>query len=179
LVTGISQAEVERARLLEPRCSVTLSGWEVIIPVDSGKVAAIIRNLLDNALHAAGPGGGIVVALKVEGDQAVLYVADSCPGVPAADWERIFERLIRLDDTRSTDSGGSGLGLAIARGYARAHGGELTCAEPDAAPPCRHRQPYRRSLPPEPSHPPAGPALSTTRQSAREPFICCGIYGSK
>jgi len=66
-VTGISQAEVDRARLLEPRCSVTLSGWQVIIPVDSGKVAAIIRNLLDNALHAAGPGGGILVALKVEG----------------------------------------------------------------------------------------------------------------
>ena len=170
-MTGISQAEVDRARLLEPRCSVTLSGWQVIIPVDSGKVAAIIRNLLDNALHAAGPGGGILVALKVEGGQAVPYVADSCPGVPAADWERIFERLIRLDDTRSTDSGGSGLGLDIARGYARAHGGELTCAEPDAAPPCRHRQPYRRSLPPSlPIHP-AGPALSPTRQSAREPFM--------
>ena len=132
-MTGISQAEVDRARLLEPRCSVTLSGWQVIIPVDSGKVAAIIRNLLDNALHAAGPGGGILVALKVEGGQAVPYVADSCPGVPAADWERIFERLIRLDDTRSTDSGGSGLGLAIARGYARGQGGELTCAEPNAA----------------------------------------------
>src|SRR5215212_8116427 len=57
------------------------------------------------------------------------------------------------------------------RGYARAHGGELTCAEPDAAPPCRHRQPYRRSLPPSlPIHP-AGPALSPTRQSAREPFM--------
>jgi two-component system, OmpR family, sensor kinase len=132
-VTAIAQTEADRARLLEPMCSVTLSGQEVIIPADAGKVAAIIRNLLDNALHAAGPGGAIAVASAVEGDQAVLYVADSGPGVPAADRERIFERLIRLDDSRSTDSGGSGLGLAIARGYARAHGGELTCAEPDAA----------------------------------------------
>jgi two-component system OmpR family sensor kinase len=130
-VTAIAQAEVERARLLEPMSSITLSGPEVIIAADAAKVAAIIRNLVDNALRAAGPGGAIAVASAVEGDQAVLYVADSGPGVPAADRERIFERLIRLDDSRSTDSGGSGLGLAIARGYARAHGGELTCAEPN------------------------------------------------
>ena len=52
------------------------------------------------------------------------------PGVPPADRERIFERLVRLDDGRSADSGGSGLGLAIARGYARAHGGDLVCADP-------------------------------------------------
>ncbi len=43
---------------------------------------------------------------------------------------RIFERLVRLDASRASDSGGSGLGLAIARGYARAHGGDLTCEDP-------------------------------------------------
>ena len=166
-VTGIAQAEVDRARLLEPRCSVTLSGPDVIIPADPGKVAAIIRNLLDNALHAAGPGGAIAVALKVEADQAVLYVADSGPGVPAADRERIFERLIRLDDSRSTDSGGSGLGLAIARGYARVHGGELTCAEPDAAllagTGSRTGAVFRLSLP---IHPPDQPSAQPTNPPA-------------
>jgi two-component system, OmpR family, sensor kinase len=132
-VTAIAQSEVERARLTAPMSSITLSGPEVIIPADPAKVAAILRNLLDNALRAAGPDGAVAVVSAVEGDQAVLYVADSGPGVPAADRERIFERLIRLDHARSTDSGGSGLGLAIARGYARAHDGELTCTEPNPA----------------------------------------------
>jgi signal transduction histidine kinase len=63
---------------------------------------------------------------------ARVRVADSGPGVPAEDRERIFDRLVRLDDARSHDSreggrGGAGLGLAIARGIARAHGGELRC----------------------------------------------------
>jgi signal transduction histidine kinase len=68
---------------------------------------------------------------------ARVRVLDTGPGVPAADRERIFDRLVRLDDARSRDAGGpgfsgpglsgAGLGLAIARGIARAHGGELRC----------------------------------------------------
>jgi signal transduction histidine kinase len=73
---------------------------------------------------APGGGGGESMAR--------VRVADSGPGVPAEDRERIFDRLVRLDDARSHDSGvpgrgGAGLGLAIARGIARAHGGELRC----------------------------------------------------
>ena len=94
--------------------SVTLSGPELIVPADAAKVAAIIRNS-STTLRAAGPwrnrdcfGGG--------GRSGGALCRHSGAGVPAADRERIFERLIRLDDSRSTDSGGSGLGLAIARG---------------------------------------------------------------
>ena len=61
---------------------------------------------------------------------AVVDVWDSGPGVPPSERERIFERLVRLDHGRSADAGGSGLGLAIARGYARAHGGDLVCLDP-------------------------------------------------
>ena len=180
--TGVSVPRSPKPRssapLLEPMTSVTLSGPELIVPADAAKVAAIIRNLVDNALRAAGPGGAIAIASAVEGDQVVLYVADSGAGVPAADRERIFERLIRLDDSRSTDSGGSGLGLAIARVRPRPWWrADLHRARPSLA--CRLRQPYRRGLPPEPPHPPGGPHPSTTHRSAREPFICCGTFGSR
>jgi signal transduction histidine kinase len=61
---------------------------------------------------------------------AVVRVTDTGPGVPPADRERIFDRLVRLDEARSADDGGAGLGLAIARGIARAHGGDLRCTDP-------------------------------------------------
>jgi len=66
------------------------------------------------------------------GPVARVRVLDTGPGVPAADRERIFDRLVRLDDARRRDAAGpglsgAGLGLAIARGIARAHGGELRC----------------------------------------------------
>jgi signal transduction histidine kinase len=50
--------------------------------------------------------------------------------VAPQDRERIFERLVRLDNVDSDAGPGSGLGLPIARGIARAHGGNLWCAAP-------------------------------------------------
>jgi two-component system OmpR family sensor kinase len=66
------------------------------------------------------------------GEWACVDVVDSGPGVPEAERERIFERLVRLEVDRAHPAGGSGLGLAIARGYARAHGGDVRCLEPPA-----------------------------------------------
>jgi signal transduction histidine kinase len=99
----------------------------VAVVADEAKVAAILRNLIDNALRAVGAAGAIGVRLDQQDGGATVEVADSGPGVPVAERERIFDRLVRLDQSRSADRGGAGLGLAIARGYARAHGGELTC----------------------------------------------------
>jgi DNA-binding response OmpR family regulator len=70
------------------------------------------------------------VALQAQQAWAVIDIFDAGPGVTPADRERIFERLLRLDHGRAADRGGAGLGLAIARGYARAHGGDLTCEDP-------------------------------------------------
>jgi two-component system, OmpR family, sensor kinase len=123
-------AEVDRAQTLHPRASVTMSGPDVIIEADAGKVSGIVRNVIDNAMRAAGPEGQVHVTLRSDGQWAILDVYDSGPGVPPSERERIFERLVRLDHSRAHDSGGSGLGLAIARGYARAHGGDLVCLDP-------------------------------------------------
>jgi two-component system OmpR family sensor kinase len=64
----------------------------------------------------------------VESGSAVLRVADTGPGVPAADQARVFDRFYRVDDSRTRDRGGSGLGLAVAHSLVVAHGGtvELT-----------------------------------------------------
>ncbi len=80
---------------------------------------------MDNAVRAAGAHGTVVVQIARVGARASVEVADDGPGVPADQHERIFNRLVRLDEARSRDTGGAGLGLSIARGIARAHGGDL------------------------------------------------------
>lgn len=125
----LAAAEVERARLLRADATVQLQGADVVVRADRDRLAAIIRNLVNNALKAAGAQGQVTLTVRREPGNALLEVADSGPGVPPRDRELIFERLVRLDTGRDTDTGGSGLGLAIARGYARAHGGDLTCED--------------------------------------------------
>lgn len=123
-------SEIDRVRLLHPEAGVTMSGPEVVAHADAAKVGSILRNVIDNAIRAAGPQGTVHVVVREQDQLAIVEMWDSGPGVPPSERERIFERLVRLDHGRTSDTGGSGLGLAIARGYARAHGGDLSCEDP-------------------------------------------------
>jgi two-component system, OmpR family, sensor kinase len=125
----LTRGEIDRVQLLHPETVVTMSGPEVVARADAAKVSSILRNVIDNAVRAAGPQGKVHVVVREHDQLAIAEVWDSGPGVPPSERERIFERLVRLDHGRAGDAGGSGLGLAIARGYARAHGGELTCED--------------------------------------------------
>jgi two-component system OmpR family sensor kinase len=93
---------------------------------DPEALSRVIRNLLDNAVAAAGSGGHVRVRVPRAVHEARLSVEDDGPGVPGEERERIFDRFVRL--TPATSSG-SGLGLAIARRIARHHQGDLTCDE--------------------------------------------------
>jgi signal transduction histidine kinase len=57
-----------------------------------------------------------------------VEVDDEGPGIPQEDHERVFAPFVRLDASRSRDTGGTGLGLTIARTIARAHGGDVSLA---------------------------------------------------
>jgi signal transduction histidine kinase len=124
---ALAEAEVARAQLVWPGTTTTVAGVAPLVRGDAPALAGTLRNLVDNACRAAGPGGTVQVRLGSEVSFALVDVVDDGPGVPAADRERIFERLVRLDAARNADAGGSGLGLAIARGTARAHHGDLVC----------------------------------------------------
>ncbi len=129
-VAALASAEATRVRVLHPTSSVTVSGPDLTVRGDPDKINGILRNVIDNAVRASGEHGQVHVALQQQTSWAIVDIFDSGPGVAPADRERIFERLVRLDHGRAADRGGSGLGLAIARGYARAHGGDLTCEDP-------------------------------------------------
>ncbi len=81
-----------------------------------------LRNLIDNAVRY---GGVAKVTLKQELGMAVITVADKGPGLPDNKLEAVFEPFVRLEGSRSRDTGGAGLGLAIARTIIQAHGGTV------------------------------------------------------
>ena len=92
--------------------------------VDPGLIQQAVANLLDNAVSHTPGGGAIRVDVAADGDTASIAVSDAGAGVPEQDRERIFDRFVQLDGSRSAP--GAGLGLAIARMIARLHGGELS-----------------------------------------------------
>ncbi len=91
------------------------------------RIARILSNLLNNAVrHAASK---VEVVVRREGGNALLSVTDDGAGVPEAYREKIFERFVRLEDSKKRDPAGSGLGLAISREIAQDLGGSLVLAE--------------------------------------------------
>jgi two-component system sensor histidine kinase MprB len=89
-----------------------------------GKRASLERavlNLLDNAAKWSPQNEPVFVDVQRDAAFASVTVADSGPGVPEADLERVFERFHRTDEARALP--GSGLGLAIVRQVVQAHGG--------------------------------------------------------
>ena len=92
-------------------------------PQIMGKRALICQafaNLLDNALKYADGGERIEVRVnKTPGGSVVLQIADDGPGIDVGDRERVRERFVRLDESRTTQ--GNGLGLSLVAAIAHAH----------------------------------------------------------
>lgn len=95
--------------------------------VDAVRVEQILGNLITNALRYTSEGGNVTLRLRYDSQRSkvVLEVIDSGEGIPAPDLERVFERLYRVDPSRSRQAGGSGLGLAITRKLVEAHDGSI------------------------------------------------------
>jgi len=92
----------------------------VRIQGDPVQLARALRNLADNAVRHAE--GHVDLRLQIRGGNVEVAIEDDGPGIPEADRERVFERFVRLDESRTRASGGTGLGLAIAREIGRALG---------------------------------------------------------
>jgi two-component system, OmpR family, sensor histidine kinase CiaH len=98
------------------------------VVADEGRIRQVAMILLDNALNHTPSGGTVTVSSGSAGRGARFAVADTGPGIPADEQERVFERFYRLDPARTREQGGTGLGLAIARTIVEAHGGRVTLA---------------------------------------------------
>lgn len=89
----------------------------------------VFENLLRNALIHSGDAGAIrVMAHQTEGEQIMVSVSDSGPGIDEAQIKNIFEPFFRIDEARNRNSGGHGLGLAIAASAVRRHDGRISAS---------------------------------------------------
>ncbi|MGI5439437.1 sensor histidine kinase [Streptomyces shenzhenensis] len=152
LAALVSQEVAERAPGDRVATAVSTTGTGLAVRGSRGQLSRVLGNLLDNAQrHAA---TSVTVGVARDGDDIVVTVADDGAGIAPADRERIFERFVRLDESRSRDDGGAGLGLAIARDVVLRHGGTLTVGEsPTGGAAFRLRLPG--TAPPKPPQPPA------------------------
>jgi signal transduction histidine kinase len=87
----------------------------------------VFANLLDNAVKY---GDSARVALHVEGDETVVEIRDSGPGLEPEDLERVFTPFYRGVEARGSSKQGVGLGLSSARSIIRAHGGDIRLSLP-------------------------------------------------
>ena len=88
------------------------------VPAIEFGVAAMVRNLIDNALQHASHGGHVLVRTFARETEVVMTVEDAGPGIPEAERAHVFERFYRLPDAK-TD--GCGVGLSIVQCVADAH----------------------------------------------------------
>lgn len=96
---------------------------------DAKRIEQVLVNLLDNANKYTPIGGSITIDWSKEkpvGQDTVLRVSDTGPGIPAEFHQRLFERFYRIDQARSRDEGGTGLGLAIVKHIMQRHGGTVS-----------------------------------------------------
>ncbi len=108
------------ARIDTAKCGITIMG-------DKRLVIEALKNLIDNAIKfnpkASPP---VFIRAQGAGDWAALTVADTGPGVPPEDLEKVFSRFHQVEKDFTGQQEGMGLGLAFTRKVAQLHGGEAT-----------------------------------------------------
>jgi signal transduction histidine kinase len=88
------------------------------------RLRQMIANLLENAIRYTPSGGTVRVEAEAEGDQVILRVSDTGPGVPPADQPYLFDKFFRASNVPEHVPG-TGLGLSIVKSIVDNHGGRI------------------------------------------------------
>lgn len=104
--------------------TLAVDGPALIVAEEATLRLALI-NLLDNAIKYTPPSGAVSVRSGMRGDDFLIEVTDTGPGIPAEHRGRIFDRFYRVERDRSSQARGTGLGLSIAKWAAEANGGRI------------------------------------------------------
>ncbi len=93
-----------------------------IVPIDGILMEQVLINLFENAIKYTPSGTSIELSARDGGNEVVIEIADSGPGIAPGDENRVFEKFYRA---HPANTGGVGLGLTICRGIVEAHGGRI------------------------------------------------------
>jgi two-component system phosphate regulon sensor histidine kinase PhoR len=106
---------------------------EVVLPeklpepeLDKDRIAAVLVNLLGNAVKYTPEGGRVTFRVNVKDQQIAISVEDSGVGIAEDEVGKVFEKFFRSSDPRVQAQTGTGLGLALAQEVVRLHGGKIT-----------------------------------------------------
>ncbi|WP_262173210.1 ATP-binding protein [Saccharococcus sp. Marseille-Q5394] len=118
-------------RLVEPSFALKNVNLNLIckddfsIHADPVRLEQVVLNLLDNALKYSNENTTVRFEISKEQNQTVISIADEGIGIPEEQIDMIFEKLFRVEKSRSRTFGGSGLGLAIVKELVEAHEGSI------------------------------------------------------
>ena len=108
------------------RIQLELEGGTEKLAGDHFALGTLVKNLLDNACKYTPEGGQVRVTVGKHRDGIMLRVEDSGPGIPADQYQRIFDRFYRVDgDQHASEVIGCGLGLAIVKHITELHGATI------------------------------------------------------
>jgi two-component system sensor histidine kinase BaeS len=116
--TRLQEKSIRLLTRFDPDKPLTIRGSDA-------RLFQLFSNLLANSYRYTDDNGCVEILAASQGDKVRVTIQDSAPGVPEAALPRLFERLFRVDKSRSRALGGSGLGLAICKTIAEAHGGTI------------------------------------------------------
>lgn len=124
----VVEQEARRLRAVSTH-RIQLSFEPVQVAGDDRRLTQVLRNLLDNAERYARTEIRVALLTDRESGTAVLRIDNDGPVIPVGQRERVFERFVRLDDSREAAVGGRGLGLAITRRIVQAHAGTISVVD--------------------------------------------------
>ena len=126
-----AQAEKYRPRFEDRGIALRLAvdgSDNIRVMGDANRLEQVFTNILENAAKYVRAPGHIEVMARSDAQAVILTVSDSGPGVPDDALPRLFDRLYRVDASRSRETGGSGLGLSICRQIIDRHDGRIWAA---------------------------------------------------
>jgi PAS domain S-box-containing protein len=100
----------------------------LVVDGDHTRLTQVFGNLLNNAAKYTARGGRVRLAVRRDGEEAVVVVEDSGVGIPAHMLGRVFDMFTQVDRSLERSQGGLGIGLNIVRRLVELHGGSITAA---------------------------------------------------
>lgn len=101
------------------------SDEKTILYADPDKLSRVFNNLIKNAVNYSKENTDIDISILNKENQATVKITNKGKQIPKEKLDKIFEKLYRLDSSRTSKTGGSGLGLAIAKEIVELHGGRI------------------------------------------------------